>query len=258
QDAASALQVDVFQQRVADGRFGSLTRTVRTAGAASAHHRHAHFAHHGLNVGEVDVDHARTLDDVGDAAHGAGQHVVGLGEGGQQAGILAEDGQQFFVGDGDQRVDALGQRADALIGNDHALLALERERTSDHGHGEDAQLLGDLGDHRSGAGTGATAHAGGDEHHVGALQHFGDALAVFQSGLTTGLRIGASTQALGHARAELQHGARTDVLQRLRIGVGADELDAFDVADRHVVDRVTAATADTDDLDHRTLWNVIY
>src|SRR5690606_2758373 len=104
QDAASALQVDVFQQRVADGRFGSLTRTVRTAGAASAHHRHAHFAHHGLNVGEVDVDHARTLDDVGDAAHGAGQHVVGLGEGGQQAGILAEDGQQFFVGDGDQRV----------------------------------------------------------------------------------------------------------------------------------------------------------
>src|SRR5690606_9797012 len=64
QTAARTLQVDVFQQRVADGRFGCLTRTVRTAGAASAHHRHAHFAHHGFHVGEVDVDHARTLDDV--------------------------------------------------------------------------------------------------------------------------------------------------------------------------------------------------
>ncbi len=37
----------------------------------------------------------------------------------------------FSFGDGDQRVDALGQRADALFGDDHALLAFERERTGD-------------------------------------------------------------------------------------------------------------------------------
>src|SRR5690606_22319749 len=109
QDTAGTLQVDVFQQRIADGRLGGLAGTVRATGTTGAHHGHAHFAHHRLHVGEVDVHQARTLHDVGDAAHGAGQHVIGLGEGGQQAGVLAEDGQQLLVGDCDQRVDALGQ-----------------------------------------------------------------------------------------------------------------------------------------------------
>src|SRR5690606_24762363 len=81
---------------------------------------------------------------------------------------------------------------------------------------------------------------------------------VFQCGLATDLRISACTQALGHAAAQLQHGARTDVLQRLGIGVGADELDAFDVAADHVIDGITTTATDADHLDDRVLRNVIY
>jgi hypothetical protein len=46
----------------------------------------------------------------------------------------------------------------------------EVERLGDHADGEDAELLGRLGDHGRGAGAGAAAHAGGDEDHVRPLR----------------------------------------------------------------------------------------
>ena len=52
---------------------------------------------------------------------------------------------------------------------------------------------------------------------VGALKDFGNALTVFESGLTTYFRVGASAQTFGHAGAQLQNGARADVFQRLSI-----------------------------------------
>src|SRR5690606_28335923 len=86
QNTPGTHQVHIFQQRAADSRFGGFTGAVRAAGVAGTHHRHAHFAHHGFHVGKVDVDHAGTDDQVGNALHRAKQHVVGLAEGGQQAG----------------------------------------------------------------------------------------------------------------------------------------------------------------------------
>ena len=44
--------------------------------------------------------------------------------------------------------------------------------------GEDAQLFAISAIDRRRAGAGAAAHAGGDEQHVGALDHLGDAVAV--------------------------------------------------------------------------------
>ncbi|CAI8797684.1 hypothetical protein EMIT043CA1_10187 [Pseudomonas brassicacearum] len=258
QDAACTLQVHVFEQRVADGRFGGLACTVRTAGAASAHHRHAHFAHDSPYVGKVDVDHAWTLDDVGDTANGTGQYIVGLGESRQQACVFTQDGQQLLVGNGDQRVDAFRQQTDTFVGDLHTLAAFERERTSHHRNGEDPHFLGHFGDDRRRTSTGAAAHARGDEHHVGALQDFCDALTVFKSGLTTDFRVGAGAQAFGHASAQLQDGPRADGFQRLGISVGADEFNAFNVALDHVVDSVAAATADTDYFDNRASGDVVY
>jgi hypothetical protein len=211
-----------------------------------------------MTVRTSDVDHAGTLDDVGDTAHGTGQYIVGLGESRQQAGVLAQDGQQLLIGDGDQRVDALGEHANAFVGDLHALATFERERTRDDSHGQDAHFLGHFGDDRRSAGAGAPAHAGGDEDHVGALQHFGDTLAVFQGGLAAHFRVGASAQALRHAGTQLQNGARADVFQRLGVGIGADELNAFNIALDHMVDRVAAATTHTDNLDHRALRDVVY
>ena len=51
-----------------------------------------------------------------------------------------------------------------------AARALEGERLGDDAHGERADLAGDARHDRRRAGAGAAAGAGGDEHHVGALE----------------------------------------------------------------------------------------
>ena len=89
-------------------------------------------------------------------------------------------------------------------------------------------------------------------------QHFSDALAVFQCSLTADFRIRTCAQAFGHAGTQLQNGTCANVFQRLSIGVGADELDAFDVALDHVIDCVAAATANTDNFNYRALRDVVY
>ncbi len=145
----------------------------------------------------------------------------------------------------------LAELLDALERHLHAATALERERLGDHGHGQDAHFLGQLRHHRRGAGTGAATHAGGDEHHVRALQGVHDPLAVFQRGLAADFRVGAGAQALGDIGAELQLQLGAAVLDRLRIGVGGDELDAVHAGVDHVRHGVAAAAAHAHHLDHR-------
>ena len=59
------------------------------------------------------------------------------------------------------------QLGQAVLGQAHAVRALEVERLGDHADGEDALLARGAGDHGRRPGAGAAAHAGGDEHHVG-------------------------------------------------------------------------------------------
>ena len=140
---------------------------------------------------------------------------------------------------------------DALERHLHAATAFERERLGDHRDGEDPHLLGELRHDGRRARAGAAAHAGGDEHHVRALQGVHDAFAIFQRRLAADFRIRARAQALGDVAAELQLQLRAAVLDRLRVGVRRDEFHAVHAAVDHVRDRVAAATADADDLDHR-------
>ena len=124
---------------------------------------------------------------------------------------------------------------------------------------KDTQFLGDLRHDRSTAGTGTTPHASGDEDHVGALQQLDDTLTVFHRRLAAHFRVGASAKPLGDFTAQLQDSLGGHALERLSIGVGADELDAFDVALDHVIDGVTTAAANTDHLDDRAAGGcVIY
>jgi len=213
------------------GKQDITARTIRAivaACSAGPHHGHAHLAHHGAHVGEVDVDQARAGDQVGDALHRALQHVVGGLECIQQGHFAAEYGQQLFVRHRDQGIHRLRQILDALQRHLHAPAALERERLGHHRHRQDALLLGKLRHHRRRAGAGATAHAAGDEHHVGAVQHLDDAVAVLERGLPADLGVGAGAETLGHGFAELQRGACAGAFQRLRVCVGADEFHAVD------------------------------
>ena len=79
----------------------------------------------------------------------------------------------------------------------------ERRRPSkangpgDHADGEGAEALGDLGDDRRAAGAGAAALAGGDEDHVGALEHLLDLVAVLLGGLAADLGVAARRRGPG-------------------------------------------------------------
>ena len=145
----------------------------------------------------------------------------------------------------------LAQFLDALERDLHAPAAFERERLGDDRDREDAHLLRELRDHGRRARAGAAAHAGGDEHHVGALQRIHDAFAIFKRGLAADFRVRAGAEALGDIAAELQLQLRAAVLDRLRVGVGGDELHAVDAAIDHVRDRVAAAAAHAHHLDDR-------
>ena len=131
-----------------------------------------------------------------------------------------------------------------------ALRALEGERARDDADGERADLvLGDLGDHGRGARAGAAALAGGDEHHVRALERLLDVVARLGRGALADLRVRARAETLGEGRADMQLQVGVRHLERLRVGVGRDELNAGQTGVDHPVHGIGSTAADSDDFD---------
>ena len=98
---------------------------------------------------------------------------------------------------------------------------------------------------------GAAAHAGGDERHVRTVQRRGYGLDGFFGGGLTDFRPGAGAEAFGQADAELDLVVAQGMFQRLRVGVGGDELDTFKLGADHVVDGIAAGAANADHGDAR-------
>jgi len=96
----------------------------------------------------------------------------------------------------------------------------------------------------------ATAFAGGDEDHVGALEHLFDLVAVLFGGVAPDLGVGARTKASGSLASDVELHVGVAHQQSLRVGVDGDELHALEPCVDHAVHRVAAAAADADDLDH--------
>ena len=132
-----------------------------------------------------------------------------------------------------------------------ALFAFEDEWLGHHADRQRADFSGDPRHHRRTARTGAAAHAGGDEDHVGALEVLPDLLLILQCRAPADLRIGARAQSLGHRAAQLYPDWRLARFQRLRVGIRHHEIDTGQSGADHGVDRVAAAATDTDDLDPR-------
>ena len=213
----------------------------------------------GADVGEVEVDQAGHRDQVGDPLHALAEDVVGLAE--RLADRLAalDDVEQLLVRDDDQRVDLVPQPLDPVQGLLHPPRALELEGLGDDADGERADLLlGDLGDHRRGTGTGATALAGGDEDHVGALQRLLDVVAALGGGAGADLGVAARPEAAGQLLADRELDVGFAGAQRLGIGVDGEELDALEPGVDHPRDRVGAAAAGADDLDHRQITRSLH
>ena len=108
-----------------------------------------------------------------------------------------------------------------------------------------------LRDDRSGAGAGAAAHAGGDEHHVRAGEMIADLVdhLLGRGAPDVGLRAGAET--FGDLDAHLDDALGLRHGERLRVGVGDDEVAAQQAGRDHVVDGVAAGAADAEHGDPR-------
>ena len=119
----------------------------------------------------------------------------------------------------------------------------------DHADGERAERLGDLGDDRRPAGPGATALAGGDEHHVRALQDLFDLLPVLLGGGPPHFGVAPRAESPGELAADVELHVGIAHQQGLGVGVDGDELDALQAGVDHAVHRVDASAADADDLD---------
>nr|WP_206542962.1 hypothetical protein [Pantoea stewartii] len=179
------------------------------------------------------------------------QHLVGHRERVGEGGLLIGDPEQVLVRNDQQGVDHLVELGDAVLGGAHAALAFEVERLGHHADGEDPHLAGSLGDHRRSARAGAAAHAGGDENHVRAGERIAKPVHHLLRGRCTdnGLRTGA--EALGDLGTHLDDALRFRHRQRLRVGVGDDEVDALQPGGDHVVDGITTRAADAEDGDPR-------
>ena len=179
------------------------------------------------------------------------QHLVSHAEGVGKGGALIGDTEQVLVRNDDQGVDIALQLGDAGIGQTHAVTTFEGEGLGHDTDRQDPAIAGAFGDHGGRAGSGAAAHAGGDEDHVGTIQVPVDFLGGFLGGIHADLGVGARSEPLGDGLTQLDAAVGLGERQMLGIGVGDHEFDAFKAGVDHVVDRIPAGTADTEDDDPR-------
>ena len=230
------------------------TRTALARGGwpvAVAGVRTSRGAHDGLDVGEVDIDEAGLDDDVRDAHHALTQNVVGHAEGLLQRRALLDNVEQPVVRNDDHRVDMRLELLDGGVCLAHAARTLKGEGLRHHAHRETPRLLGCLRDDRRRAGAGAATHASHDEDHVRTCDHLCDLLVAFVRGRSARLRAAAGAEAARRAGAEAKPVGRERGINCLDVGINGPEFDSLRrVLSKldHAVDRVAAATTNTDDL----------
>src|SRR5205814_646755 len=121
QDAGSARDRHVVEQRAGNRLLGGLNRAVLTAANAGAHQGRAAFLHDGADVGEVDVYKTCNADQGANALGGVQEDFVCFLERVLERDAFADDGKQSLVRDHDHRVDVLPHLGDAELGLTHPL-----------------------------------------------------------------------------------------------------------------------------------------
>ena len=249
--AAGALDRGILDQGIGNRSDGRVEHALRAGSLAPAHHGLALLAHDRKNVGEIEIDQAFLDDEVADAGHARIEHLIGHREGVRKCGLLVGDPEQVLVRDDQQGVDLLQQLRDAGFGIAHAALALELEWLGDDADGENAELTRGPGDNRRSARAGAAAHAGGNEDHVCAGQLIADRIDGLFRCRAPHIRLRAGAEAACHLPAHLDEAPGLRTGERLCIGIGDDEVDAFEPRLDHVVDGIAAGAADPTDDDAR-------
>ena len=145
----------------------------------------------------------------------------------------------------------LAQRREALFGHSLPAGAFEGERQGHYRHGQRRRLPREVGDHRGGAGAGAAAETGGDEHQMGAAQHRFETGLALLGGPLAEVRIAAGAPGACGTPPDLHLDQRLALTERLGIGIDRDEAHAAQPGFDHPPDGVDAGAADADDPDLR-------
>ena len=180
-----------LEQRAGHGVARGVRRPCVAGAEADAHQRLTLPLHHGLDVREVEVDHARIHDEIADALHALTEHVIRNLERLDDRRFLLHHLLETLVRDRDQCVDAPLQIRGALFRRLLPPQPLEAKRLGDHADGEGARLPRDLRDHGRGAGSRATTHARSDEDHVAVAERLGQLVARLLRRLLPDVRVAA-------------------------------------------------------------------
>src|SRR6266851_437018 len=250
QDALGAVDRR-FQQRAGDGLLGGVLGARVAGPVTDAHERLAGVLHDRLHVGEVEVDDARLRNEVGDALDALAEHVVRHPEGFLERRFGARHLGQPVVRDDDQRVDLAAQGLDPFLGGVVADAAFEGEWPRHHADRQRPGFLRQLGDDGGRTGARAAAHAGGDEHHVGFLDHSRKLGPALVGGVAAARPVATRAEAAGDLVAHLDLHVGLAAFERLLVGIDGDELHLERFRD-HAIDGVAATATAADDLDARS------
>src|ERR1700737_2996679 len=240
-----------LEQRAGNRLLGGVLGPGVAGAVADANQRLTGVLHDRLDVGEVEVDDARLGDQVGDALDALAEDVVRHAECLFEGRLGARDLGEPVVGDDDESVDLAAQGLDALLGGVVADAALECERPRYDADGQCAGLFRQLGHDGSRPSPRAAAHSGGDEDHVGFLDHGRQLGPALVGGVASARPVAARAQAPRDLVAHLDLDVRLASLERLLVGVDGDELDLERFRD-HAIDGVAATATTADDLDSRS------
>ena len=228
-----------------------MNRATFAIGLAGAHHRLAHLVHHGADIREVEIDQTWAYHQIRDAFDALIKHIIGHREGFGEGGLLVGEAEQVLVRDDDQRIDNFLKLLNALISLTHPLRAFELEGLGDDTHGQNAKFACGLRNDRCRAGAGPAAHTCGDKRHMRARQVVDDIFDAFLCGARADGWPGTGAETFGHARAHLNARRGGRLGQRLRVGIGDDELTPVQRLVDHVIDRVAASAPHAKDCDAR-------
>src|SRR5262249_50178866 len=136
-----------------------------------------------------------------------------------------------------------------LFSESRALCTFKAEGFGNDGDGEGALLFRGARNNWRCAGASATAHAAGNEHHVGIFQSFLHFFLGFFSSAFANIRIHAGAEASREILADVNLAASHRIVKILRVSINNNEINAFHLRADHVVDRIFSGTTTTNYLD---------
>ena len=219
QQALGRGQVDIVEQRVGNRQLSRVNRTVFTFSLTCAHHGLAHNGHQRANVCEIEVDVARTHDQVGNGPNAVVKDFIRHLQRVGVRGTLVRHAEEVFVWNDDQGINRSGEKLNAFISLTLAHNTFKCERLGRNANSQNTAFFQCLGNERRSARTRATAHAGGDENHVDLADFVEDVLQRFFSGCPANHGVGTSAQALSRHGAQTHAAVAQGQLQRLGISV---------------------------------------